>query len=144
MMGNSPDLRAVTTGDSAAPDVAHAGALLAFAEAIVGDDDEALASARAQLLEAAGPEALVDAAAVASNFMRMVRIADSTGISLDGAMDVMSQELRAELGIDRFGSAANTPPAGPLRRGLGRVLPPLASAALKLYRFASRGAGRDS
>jgi len=143
-MGSSPDLRALTTGDSAGPDVAHAGALLTFAEAIVGDDDEALASARAELLDAAGPEALVDAAAVASNFMRMVRIADSTGIALDGPMDVMSQKLRAELGIEQFGSAANTPPAGPLKRGLGRVLPPLASAALELYRVVSRGPGRDS
>jgi hypothetical protein len=80
-----------------------------------------------------GPEALVDAAAVASNFMRMVRIADSTGISLDAPMEVLSQDLRAELGIDRFGSAANTPPAGVLRRSVGRVLTPLAWALLKLY-----------
>jgi hypothetical protein len=101
MTGKDFDLHAVTAGEVAGSGVAHAGALVAFAEAIVGDDDEALASARADVLGEIGPEALVDAAAVASNFMRMVRIADSTGISLDAPMEVLSQDLRAELGIDR-------------------------------------------
>jgi hypothetical protein len=144
MTGKDLDLHAVTAGEFAGSGVAHADALVAFAEAIVGDDDGALASARAELLDETGPEALVDAAAVASNFMRMVRIADSTGISLDAPMALMSQDLRAELGIDRFGSAANTPPASPLERALGRVLPPLARAALKLYGAVSRGPGGGS
>jgi hypothetical protein len=139
MTGKDLDPHAVTAGEVGASGVAHAAALVAFAEAIVGDDDGVLASARAELLDETGPEALVDAAAVASNFMRMVRIADSTGISLDAPMALMSQDLRTELGIDRFGSAANTPPAGPLERALGRVLPPLASAALRLYGAVSRG-----
>ena len=144
MTGKDFDLHAVTAGEVAGSGVADAGALVAFAEAIVGDDDDALASARAGVLGEIGPEALVDAAAVASNFMRMVRIADSTGISLDAPMEVLSQDLRAELGIDGYGSAANTPPASALRRTLGRVLTPLAWAALKLYGALSRRPGAES
>ena len=63
MTGKDFDLHAVTAGEVADSGVAHAGALVAFAEAIVGDDDEALASARAAVLGEIGPEALVDAAA---------------------------------------------------------------------------------
>jgi hypothetical protein len=144
MTGLALDLHAVTDGEVAGSGVPHAAALVAFAEAIVGDDDEALASARARLLDEAGPEALVDAAAVASNFMRMVRIADSTGISLDAPMALLSRDLRAELGIDRYGSAANTPPASALGRSLGRVLTPLAWGALKLYGALSRRPPADS
>ena len=142
MTGTEIDLRALTDGSAAAASgVAHAQILVRFAEALVGDDDETLAAARAALLDELGPEALVDAAAVASNFQRMVRIADATGISLDAPVEILSQDLRAELGIDRFGSAANTPPSTPLRRTLGRMLRPIARFVLRLYGVASRRAG---
>jgi hypothetical protein len=61
---------------------------------------------------------------VGSNFERMVRIADSTGIPLDPPVAVLSSGLREELGIDDFGSSANTPAIGPLARGLGRLFGP--------------------
>ena len=123
------------TDDSvaSASGVAHAEILLDFAEAAVAGDDQTLATARSQLLEALGPEALVDAAAVVGNFQRMVRIADATGIPLDAPMQLLTEDLRAELGLDRFGSAANTPTASSGRLALGRVLKPLAFGALKLY-----------
>jgi hypothetical protein len=98
---------------------------------MVGDDDAALASARGEVLDRLGPEALVDAASVASNFERMVRIADSTGIPLDGPVELMSEDLRGKLGIDRFAAAANTPESGLARRALGRVVRPTASAAMR-------------
>jgi len=132
MGGHDVDVRAVTD-PAAAPGsgVAHAETLVAFAEAIVGDDEAALARARSEVLDKLGPEALVDAASVASNFERMVRIADSTGIPLDGPMEMMSEDLRGELGIDRFAAAANTPEPGLAKRALGRVLRPTASAAMR-------------
>jgi hypothetical protein len=127
------DARAVTDPSVAgASGVDHAQALLAFADAVVGDDDEALAAARRTLLGEMGAAALVDAAAVASNFQRMVRIADGTGIPLDAPLDLLSQDLRAELRLQRFGSAANTPVSGPVRRALGGVLRPVARRAVRL------------
>jgi len=53
------------------------------------------------VLESLGAGATVDAAAVASNFQRMVRIADGTGITL-GAMEQFSAPARAELDLERF------------------------------------------
>lgn len=86
----------------------HGPALTAFAEALVQGDEAALAEARGRVLQALGPAGLVDAAAVASNFERMVRIADATGIPLDTPMAALTADLRDRLGLDRFASAAHT------------------------------------
>ena len=45
---------------------------------------------------------MVDAAGVASNFERMVRIADATGIPLDARMEALSHEVRDTLHLERF------------------------------------------
>ncbi len=104
------NLQAVTEGAATASSgVAHGETLLALAEAMVSDDREALVIARTRVLEELGPEALVDAAGVASNFERMVRIADATGIPLDSFLDEMTVDLRAELKLARFESTTNTP-----------------------------------
>lgn len=76
---------------------------------MVSDDETVLATARHRVLIELGPEALVDAVAVASNFERMVRIADSTGIPLDEYVYEQTNDLRGALHLNRFGSAANTP-----------------------------------
>ncbi len=108
--GQAFDLHALTEGAATARSgVAHEETLLALAEAMVSDDEEALVTARTRVLEELGPEALVDAAGVASNFERMVRIADSTGIPLDSFLDEMTVDLRAELNLARFAFTANTP-----------------------------------
>jgi hypothetical protein len=131
--GRQLDPLAVVRDEAAAASgVPHAVALLAFADAVVGTDDEALARARAGLLGAMGPAALVDAAAVASNFERMVRIADGTGIPLDPALVMLTEPLRAALDVDRFGAAANTPVPGFLLRLAGRLVRPVAFPALRL------------
>jgi hypothetical protein len=125
-------VHAVIDGKAAASSgVAHAEILVAFAEAVVGRDDLALAGARRALLDAVGPEALVDAAAVVGNFQRMVRIADATGIALDAPLDAVSADVRRELDLGRFGAASNTPVAGPLRRAAGRALRTVLSAGLR-------------
>ena len=93
--GRAVDLKAVTDPEHA-PDcgVAHAAALVALADAMVGEDDGALVAARQRVLDELGPAHLVDAAAVASNFERMVRIADATGIPLDDPVEIMTSDIR--------------------------------------------------
>ena len=81
-------------------DIEGAPALLAFSEALVSGDEMALTRARERVQAELGLEQLVDAAAVVSNFERMVRIADATGIVLDRPLEEASTELRAELALD--------------------------------------------
>jgi uncharacterized membrane protein YcjF (UPF0283 family) len=80
--------------------VAHGAELVAFAEAIV-TGAQTLAQSRAAVVEALSPEAMVDAAGVASNFERMVRIADSTGIELGDLLEQASDDVRDALGLER-------------------------------------------
>ena len=122
ILGDAADLHAVTDAEAPARGVAHGETLVRFAEAAVTGDEAELESARARVLEELGPDALVDASAVVGNFERMVRIADGSGIPLDAPMEMLTADLRNDLGIDRFGSAANTPSSGPLKRVLARVL----------------------
>jgi DNA-binding phage protein len=83
-----------------------------FAQALARRDAAALAAARETLLQRAGPAVLVDAAGVAANFQRMVRIADSTGIPVDNLDSDVSREVRGTLRLAHFHSAHNTPGVG--------------------------------
>lgn len=94
------NLHAVNVGHDA-DGVEHGDVLLAYSEAVFGEDEQALAAARHAVREVLGDAGLVDAAAVASNFQRMVRIADGSGITL-GNMADFSAEVRAELDLERF------------------------------------------
>ena len=84
--------------------------LMQFAEAVAGRDDRNLETARQQLLDIAGESVLVDAAGVAANFQRMVRIADAAGIPIDDMQEEMRRQIRQELDIARFPSARNSMP----------------------------------
>lgn len=123
----------VINGDESATegDIAHAKALMNFAESFARRDEDALAQARQRLLDEAGAEVLVDAAAVAANFQRMVRIADCTGIPLDTRSAAMSVGVRKELQLERFESARNTPPTGLKIKLLSLIARPLAKLMLK-------------
>lgn len=79
-----------------------------FAEAVAIRDETALASARQALLQSGGAAVLVDAAGVAGNFQRMVRIADGSGIPVDRLDDEVANQVRNELDLYRFTSAANS------------------------------------
>jgi hypothetical protein len=141
--GASVDLHALTdAGAAGTAGVAHERELLALAEAVVQGGEAELAAARRAALAALGSESFLAAAAVAGNFERMVRIADATGIPLDAPLAALTADLRAELGIDAFGSAANTPPVSRLRWLLGRALAPLASRLLPALARLSRRGGR--
>ncbi len=130
--GDTVDLQAVTD-DEARSGVAHGEALTRFADAIVDADPDPIRAARERVAREMGEHAVVDAAAVAANFQRMVRIADATGIPLDKPVAIFSADLREDLGIDRFGAAANTPRVGPLLRLLGRLGQPLLRPIMRLY-----------
>ena len=97
-------------GDSsgAAVGVEFGSELMQFAESLAKRDTAALNAARQALFEAAGSGVLVDAAGVAANFQRMVRIADSIGIHIDDMTAEVGQQVRAELNLTAFNSARNT------------------------------------
>jgi hypothetical protein len=85
--------------------VRHGRLLIAFAEAVLGRDEAALARARAALTTALGPPGLVDAAAVVGLFNAIDRVADATGIPLEAEKAAASADFRAALGLDRFAVA---------------------------------------
>ena len=83
--------------------------LMQFAEAVATRNQAGLEQSRTALRSIAGTDVLVDAAGVAANFQRMVRIADSMGIPVDDMEQELGQAVRAELDLTKFTSAANTP-----------------------------------
>ena len=103
------DLQGVN-GNSKAADtgVEYGAELMQFAETFARRDEAALGVARDSLLKTAGAKVLVDAAGVAANFQRMVRIADSMGIPVDDMASELSQSVRSELELTRFESAKNS------------------------------------
>lgn len=86
-------------GDGGIP---HGGALTAFAEAVLGNDDAGLADARQRVRDELRDAALVDTAAVIANYCALDRVADATGIPLEPGKEANTVELRAGLGIDDF------------------------------------------
>jgi hypothetical protein len=74
-------------------------------------DAAALAGERAALRAELSDAAVVDVCAVIGFFNIVDRVADATGIPLDEPLLLMSGDVRAELNLARFASAANTPGA---------------------------------
>ena len=94
--GQELDLRGVVDGRTGVG-LQHGDALLRFAGACGGTDDDELTAARAALVAETDEAFMVDAAAVASNFEMMTRLADGTGAAMPaerlersaGVIDVM-------------------------------------------------------
>ena len=128
--------RGAKAGDAG---IEHGERLAAFADAAVEGDAAELATARDALRDAAGSAAVVDAAAVIGNFERMVRIADSTGIPLDGMVEAMSADLQQELGIDAFESRRSTASSG-IARAFNPVVRGAMRLGLRLARRRTQGA----
>jgi hypothetical protein len=95
------NLDAVIRGD-AGSDVPHGGALLAFADAVLGRDDAALRRARDAVRSAVGDAGLSDAAAVIGGFDGITRIADATGIPMEPDKVVLTADFFGALDIGRF------------------------------------------
>ena len=121
MQGQEVDLQMVAGEDNASGGgIRHGRELAAFAEAVASRDETELENSRTALVQAGGTDVMVDAAAVAANFQRMVRIADSTGIPLDKVANALSEPAQRALNLRRFPSAVNTPDDG-LRQRLQNV-----------------------
>ena len=130
--GGEVDLRAIADGSAASESaIPGAAALVAFAEATLGGDTDEITQARDRVRAELGSEALVDAAGVIGNFERMVRIADGTGIPLDAPVNIGTEALRGELGIDDFAAAERTRPVSGLQRAIGRVAQPIVRTVLR-------------
>jgi hypothetical protein len=89
--------------------IEYSNELMAFATAIASRDEAELIESREKLLAASNAEVVVDAAAVAGNFQRMVRIADSTGIPVDDARMELAQPTVDLLELRRFKTSEHTP-----------------------------------
>ena len=114
--GSHVDLEAITkgAGDEVAG-VAFGAELIAYADAVVARSTD-VPQTRDAVHKSMGDAGVVDAAAVIANFQRMVRIADGTGIAIDGPLDVLSADIRHEIGINDFPSAEGRGRNGTLRR----------------------------
>ncbi len=87
--------------------IPEAALLVAFAEAVIGDDGIDLDDARRRLAATLGDAALVDSAAVIATFNGLDRVADASGIQIEQEKAVDTAEIRAALGIDDFPSMRN-------------------------------------
>jgi hypothetical protein len=103
LSGTEVDLAPVrgdAAGDSA---IAHAKELVAFVDAVMGDDPEPLRRARAALEAVLGVRGVVDTSAVIAMFNVVDRVADAIGIPLD---DNPTREMREtvgkEVGLEAF------------------------------------------
>ena len=123
--GEEVDLRGLTDGKAAGESsISGAAALVGFAEATLGGNTDEIAVARNLVRSELGSEALVDAAAVIGNF-------DGTGIPLDAAVNVATEEIRAELGIDAFASEERKSEVATWQRLMARAIDPLAKIGLR-------------
>ena len=107
MTGSEVDMAAVNGAGRADAGVAHGRLLVAFTEAVMRGESAVME--RERLRAVLSPESFVDAAALIGAFNVVDRIADATGIPLDPVMKTMSKEIRDQLDLVRFASAANTP-----------------------------------
>ena len=101
--GKQVDVSGVTRGFDESVDIPHAGALVAFAEAVVLRDTPRADAAREALRPALGDAGFIDACAIVAAFHGFVRIADAIGIpytTAAGGRDL--PDLREEVGIDEF------------------------------------------
>ena len=103
------DLNLVNGETTASDAVSFSNELMAYATAVASRDEEELVKRRDELLATSNPAVLVDAAAVAANFQRMVRIADSTGIPVDAQRMPVAQPAIDQLELRRFRTAEHTP-----------------------------------
>jgi len=99
--GENYDL-ALLTGVKGDGNVPYGALLVAFAEAVLGDDDARLSAIRSEIRAKLGDAALVDAAAIAATFNAIDRVADSTGIPIEDAKAAATADFRAALGINAF------------------------------------------
>ena len=93
-------------GDGAAVGVPHGVLLVAFGEAMIAGDDARRRAAREAVFAALGAEGVVDAAATVASFNAVVKLADASGIPLEDFKAEATEDLRAELGLEKLNHLA--------------------------------------
>ncbi len=102
MSGQAIDVEAVR-GESVDSGVAHGEVLLAFTDAVMANDADAIATTREKLRAAVGDAGVVDTSAIILTFNVVDRIADSTGIPIDdGFVRDLRYQVGSELGMDHL------------------------------------------
>ena len=91
-------------GDGGVP---HGELLMAFAGAVVTQQEAATARTRRELLTAIGESGLVDAAGVVGLFNAIDRVADATGTELEAEKAQATEAMRHDIGIDEFADTKN-------------------------------------
>ncbi len=114
--GDTYDIRSIHGEGVQACGIPHAEVLVEFAEAALSGEVERLLRARFDIEQTLGGEALVDSAAVVAIFEAVVRIADATGIQIEVYKAELTADVRSELGLDQFVSAAGKDPLAPSPR----------------------------
>ncbi len=89
-------------GDGAGAGVPQGALLIEFGEAMLRGDAKRQAAAREAVYRGMGADALVDAAAIVASFNAVVKVADGSGIPLEGFKAEATQDLRQELGLERL------------------------------------------
>ena len=102
--GEAVNLDAIVGGQDVDSLIPGGRELVRFTDAALANPED-LEAARRALVDRLGEAELVDAAGVIGNFQRMVRIADSTGIPVDGLMAEANAEVREQLGLNELPSA---------------------------------------
>jgi len=82
--------------------------LLEFSDALLGPDKNRMDQARLAVEDALGHQGVVAATAIAATFTKNDRLANGTGIPSELRMLRNSKEIRHELGLNNFRTAANT------------------------------------
>ena len=88
--------------------------LLAFADALLGADRNALDRARQALADRLSPAAVAAASIIAANFSKNDRISNGLGIPLEKPALLVTAGLRKKLGLNEYRSAVNS--LGPRHR----------------------------
>ena len=82
--------------------------LLEFSDALLGPDKNRMDQARLAVEDALGHQGVVAATAIAATFTKNDRLANGAGIPSELRMLRNSREIRHELGLNNFRTAANT------------------------------------
>jgi hypothetical protein len=98
-------LAIVTAAERGDGGIPHGAVLVSLADAVLGDDEDALGALRLAAYRALGPAGLSDAVAVIGLFNAIDRVADATGIPLEPDKAAASADFRVALGLDRFAVA---------------------------------------
>ena len=99
--GYELDIRAITDDrfDSGVP---GSNVILPFVDAVMAGTASDQRLARKAIVDALGPDCLVDAAGVFANFQMMNRVAEGTGIPVPGAAIERESEMVEALGLNSF------------------------------------------